>query len=37
MSRNAVDKFQSFYQGEKVYTKLVETLESERENKKVNL
>ena len=28
MSRNAVDKFQSFYQGEKVYTKLVETLES---------
>ena len=28
MSRNAVDKFQSFYQGEKVYTKLAETLES---------
>jgi len=28
MSRNAVDKFQSVYQGEKVYTKLAETLES---------
>jgi len=28
MSRNALDKFQSFYQGEKVYAKLADTLES---------
>ena len=28
MSRNALDKFQTLYQGEKVYTKLADTLES---------
>ena len=28
MSRNALDKFQTLYEGEKVYTKLADTLES---------